>query len=149
MWRILGRTAHLWSFWFYKLVSNAHTKIIKFNHTRIGEWILGDKILLLETIGIKSKKVRKTPLTYVFYNGAYVVAASYSGNEKTPDWFYNLNSGDVFITVDSVRLKVNPELISHDQKSFYWNLLDEHYPTFKQYRDRSNRDIPLIKLTKV
>ena len=34
------------------------------------------------------------------------------------------------------------------RKEFYWSLLDQVYPTFKTYRERADRDIPLIKFIK-
>ena len=79
MWRLLGKSAHLWPEWFYKLISKIHSKIIRFNHTFLGEKIIGDHILLLETIGSKTKQLRKTPLTYANCENDYIVAASYSG----------------------------------------------------------------------
>ena len=40
------------------------------------------------------------------------------------------------------------EEIQLDNKEFYWSLLDEVYPTFKTYRERTDRDIPLIRFIK-
>ena len=37
MWRLLGKSAHLWPEWFYKLISKIHSKIIRFNHSFLGE----------------------------------------------------------------------------------------------------------------
>ena len=42
MWRLLGKSAHLWPEWFYKLISKIHSKIIRFNHSFLGEKIIGD-----------------------------------------------------------------------------------------------------------
>ena len=134
MWRLLGKSAHLWPEWFYKLISQIHSKIIRFNHSFLGEIIIGDHILLLETIGSKTNKLRKTPLTYANYKNDYIVAASYSGNNKTPDWFFNLSSKNPFITINNERFEVTYELIEYSEKEFYWSLLDEVYPTFQMYR---------------
>ena len=79
----------------------------------------------------------------------YIVAASYSGNDKTPDWFYNLSSNNLFITINNKRFQASYELIGSSEKEFFWNLLDEVYPTFQMYRKRTDRDIPLIKFSKV
>ena len=110
--------------------------------------IIGDQILLLETLGNKTNKIRKTPLTYANHNEDYIVAASYSGNDKTPDWFYNLSSNNLFITINNRRFQASYELIGSSEKEFFWNLLDEVYPTFQMYRNRTDRDIPLIKFSK-
>ena len=148
MWRLLGKTAHLWPSWLYKIISKTHSKIMRLNHTHLGEMIIGDQILLLETLGNKTNKIRKTPLTYANHNEDYIVAASYSGNDKTPDWFYNLSSNTLFITINNRRFQASYELIGSSEKEFFWNLLDEVYPTFQMYRNRTDRDIPLIKFSK-
>ena len=148
MWRILGKVAHLWPTNFYRLISKIHSKIIKFNHTKAGEYILGDHILLLETIGNKSQKLRKTPLTYAEHKNSYIVAASFSGNDNTPDWYFNLFTSPPYITVNDSRFEVVVEEIQLENKEFYWSLLDEVYPTFKTYRQRTDRDIPLIRFIK-
>lgn len=148
MWRILGKVAHLWPKNLYRIISKIHSKIIKFNHTKAGEYILGDHILLLETIGNKSQLLRKTPLTYAEHNDSYIVAASFSGNKNTPDWYFNLFTSTPYITVKNSRFQVIVDEIELDNKEFYWSLLDQVYPTFKIYRERADRDIPLIKFTK-
>ena len=149
MWKIFGKIAHLWPTWFYKFVSQFHSKIIKFNFTKIGKKILGDQILLLETIGNKTKKVRKTPLAFVQIEKYYLVAASYSGSNKTPDWLYNLTTPTVFITVDGERFNAEYEFVDETKKLEMWKHLDNLYPTFKNYRKRTKRNIPLIKFSKV
>ena len=148
MWRILGKVAHLWPKNFYRIISKIHSKIIKFNHTKAGEYILGDHILLLETIGNKSQKLRKTPLTYAEHNDAYIFASSFSCNMNTPDLYFNLFTSAPYITVKNSRFQVIVEEIELDNKEFYWSLLDQVYPTFKTYRERADRDIPLIKFIK-
>ena len=148
MWRILGKVAHLWPKNLYRIISKIHSKIIKFNHTKAGEYILGDHILLLETIGNKSQLLRKTPLTYAEHNDSYIVAASFSGNKNTPDWYFNLFTSTPYIIVENSRFQVIVEEIELDNKEFYLSLLDQVYPTFKIYRERADRDIPLIKFTK-
>ena len=149
MWRLLGKSAHLWPEWLYKTVSKIHSKIIKFNHSFLGEKLIGDHILLLETIGSKTNQLRKTPLTYANCENDYIVAASYSGNDKTPDWFYNLSSSNPYITINNERFEATYELIESSDKEYYWSLLDQVYPTFQMYRKRTDRDIPLIKFSKV
>ena len=104
---------------------------------------------MLETIGNKTKKLRKTPLAYVKVEEFYLVAASYSGSDKTPDWFFNLNTTSVYITIDGVRFEATYELVDDISKSEMWKHLDDLYPTFKNYRKRTKRNIPLIKFSKV
>ena len=149
MWRLLGKSFHLWPKWLVKLITRIHSKLIKFNHTKIGNFILGGNILLLETQGIKSNKIRKVPLTYTEIKGGYLVAASYGGRDQSPSWYYNIQQNDAFVTVDNERFKVSYEIIKQNEVEYYWKKLTEIYPTFQLYRNRTDRDIPLIKLIKV
>jgi len=59
------------------LITFLHVKSIKFNHSKIGNFLIGSHILLLETRGVVTNKIRKTPLTYAKTEKGYVVAASY------------------------------------------------------------------------
>ena len=119
---------------------------MKFNHTFIGRKLIGENILLLETIGRKSNKIRKTPLTYVEIDGGYLVAASYGGRDKTPDWFFNINTDKVKIFVNKEYKDAKPLIIDELEKEEYWKLLTDFYPTFNLYRSKTDRDIPLVKL---
>ena len=135
--------------WLVKLVTSVHTKLIRFNHTKIGNFILGGDILLLETIGSHSNMVRKVPLTYTKIDSGYLVAASYGGRDNSPSWFYNITKNEGFVTVESKRYKVRSEIIQKDKREYYWNKLIKIYPTFQIYRDRTDRSIPLVKLIRV
>ena len=82
-----------------KLVTKIHTRLIRFNHTKIGSIILGGNILLLETKGRNTNLIRKVPLTYVELSDSYLVAASYGGRDVHPEWFLNIqiNNGNVVV----------------------------------------------------
>ena len=119
---------------------------MKFNHTFIGRKLIGENILFLETVGRKSNKLRKTPLTYVEIDEGYLVAASYGGRDKTPDWFFNINTDKVKIFVNKEYKDAKPLIIDEFEKEEYWKLLTDFYPTFNLYRSKTDRDIPLVKL---
>ncbi len=132
-----------------KLVTLIHSKLIKFNQTKIGSFVLGGNILLLETIGKKSNKVRKVPLTYVDIKNGYLVAASYGGRDNSPVWYYNIKDNEGYVTVNKNRYKVKSEIVKDEDSEKFWNKLLSIYPTFNIYRARTERKIPLIKLIKV
>lgn len=132
-----------------KLVTLIHSKLIKFNQTKIGSFVLGGNILLLETIGKKSNKVRKVPLTYVDIKNGYLVAASYGGRDNSPGWYYNIKDNEGYVTVNKNRYKVKSEIVNDEDSEKFWNKLLSIYPTFNIYRARTERKIPLIKLIKV
>ena len=105
--------------------------------------------MLLETIGKKTNKIRKVPLTYVEIKNGYLVAASYGGRDNSPGWYYNIKDKQGYVTVNKEKYKVHPEIVKDEEFEYFWNKLLAIYPTFNLYRARTERNIPLIKLIKV
>ena len=90
--------------------------------------------------GIKSKVLWLASTTHDF--------GKIPKNEPAKFQFGFINISDTPITIDNVRFEAKYELIDTSEKEYYWGLLDEVYPTFQMYRNRTSRDIPLIKFTK-
>jgi deazaflavin-dependent oxidoreductase (nitroreductase family) len=107
----------------------------------------GMPILLLNTVGRKSKKKRTTPVMYIRDGENYVITASNSGNENAPGWFYNLQSTPrVTIEVPGNQLQVISSLISPEEKHRLWAQLIDRAPFFDGYRKKTTREIPMILL---
>ena len=115
----------------------------------MGSFVIGSNILLLETRGVVTGKIRKTPLTYAKTNKGYVVAASYGGRDEIPQWFHNLQDNENYITVDNIRIKVKHNIIPVANQESYWLKLVKVYKTFEQYKVRTERDIPIVEFIKV
>ncbi|MGW2858153.1 nitroreductase/quinone reductase family protein, partial [Streptomyces sp. NPDC001215] len=47
-------------------------------------------VIILTTKGVKSGKIRKTPLMRVEHNGSYAVVASNGGAHAHPSWYRNV-----------------------------------------------------------
>jgi deazaflavin-dependent oxidoreductase (nitroreductase family) len=107
----------------------------------------GMPILLLNTVGRKSKKKRTTPVMYIRDGENYVITASNSGNVHAPGWFYNLQSTPrVTIEVPGNQLQVISSLIPPEEKHRLWAQLIDRAPFFDGYRKKTTREIPMILL---
>jgi hypothetical protein len=51
--------------------------------------------------------------------------------------------------VESTRLKVKHEIIPLENRAPYWEELIKVYKTFEQYKEKTQREIPLVEFTKV
>lgn len=132
-----------------RTITFLHVKSIKFNHSKLGILIIGSNILLLETKGVLSGKIRKTPLTYAKTKHGFIVAASNGGRDDIPNWFNNLQENDNYITVENIRFRVKHNLISSKEREHYWKLLISVYNTFEDYIERTKREIPLVEFIRV
>jgi len=54
-----------------------------------------------------------------------------------------------YITVENIRMRVKHEIIPLEDRKTYWDELVKVYKTFDQYKERTERDIPLVEFIKV
>ncbi len=107
----------------------------------------GMPVLLLNTVGRKSKKPRTTPVMYIRDGENYVITASNSGNDHAPAWFYNLQSSPrVTIEVPGKKLQVISSIVPPEEIKRLWAQLVAQAPFFDDYRKKTKREIPMILL---
>ena len=56
------------------------------------KWPGGFPIMVVETKGAKSNKIRNIPLIYVHKDGMPILVASLGGMPKNPNWYYNVKA---------------------------------------------------------
>ena len=114
----------------------------------------GVPTLLLTTTGRKSGELRRTALIYGRDGDDFVIVASKGGAPNNPLWFENL------VANPKVTLQVGAEIFSctastyaengmageHRQK--IWDSLVVIWPDFANYQVKTDRRIPLVKLTR-
>ena len=104
-------------------------------------------ILLLDTVGRKTSKVRTTPLLYVTDGEDYAVVASVGGAPKHPAWFLNLQANpETSVEVGDRKINVRAEVASPQEKPRLWEKLTEMYPTYNDYQQKTDREIPVVIL---
>jgi len=134
-----------------KLATRMITGTHEFWYRLTGGWvggnILGTPILLLETKGRKSGRVRTTPLLYLRDGDDMVVVASYGGSDHDPDWWRNLaDDPQATVQVMSDRTPVRAQRASATEKERLWPRLTRMYPQYDAYQRRTSRDIPVVIL---
>jgi deazaflavin-dependent oxidoreductase (nitroreductase family) len=105
-------------------------------------------VVILTTIGSKSRKVRKNPIMRIQEDGIYVAVASAAGSPKNPSWYSNL------LVHPEVRLQDGSEIhrlrareVFGEEKQRWWQVAERFWPHYPEYRERAaGREIPLILL---
>ncbi len=110
----------------------------------------GATALLLTVTGRTSGEPRRTALYYVADGERYVVVASQGGAPTDPQWYLNLQA-DPHVTV-----QVGPEVFDAvattagpDERQRLWELSVANWPAYEEYATRTEREIPVVLLTKV
>lgn len=114
-----------------------------------GKFLGGEPLLLLTTIGNKSKKKRTLPLIYLVDGDRLAIVASKGGSTEHPDWYKNLVA-DPHVEVQ-MGAKVEPYLATTADaatRAELWPRLCALYPSYQDYQDVTDREIPVVVLTR-
>jgi F420H(2)-dependent quinone reductase len=110
----------------------------------------GAPILLLTTIGRKSGEPRTMPLIYLADGDDLVLVASKGGMDHHPLWYSNLVANpDVKVEVGRERLAMRARTATVEEKARLWPPLVALFPDYQLYQDRTEREIPVVILSKV
>ena len=92
-------------------------------------------------------KPRGTAVFYLEDAGRLVVVASNAGADRDPAWWRNLQA-DPRATVDLAgeQVAVRSRRASADEADRLWPRFIAANPNFAAYRERANRDVPLVVL---
>ncbi len=110
----------------------------------------GTSVLLLTTTGRKSGEKRTTPLIYGRSGDDYLIVASKGGADEPPAWYLNLqaNPDDVEIQVKADRFKVRHRVAEGSERERLWKLMNEVWPDYDAYQTKTDRQIPVVVLSR-
>ena len=110
----------------------------------------GYPIVVITSVGAKSGKLRKNPVMRVERDGIYVAIASKGGADDQPEWYYNfLAHPQVELQDGAVRRTYKVELVEGVERADLWRLSVDTWPTYGEYQKKTDREIPVFKLTPV
>jgi deazaflavin-dependent oxidoreductase (nitroreductase family) len=107
-------------------------------------------MLLLTTTGRKSGLERTSPLGWVSDgNGGLLIAASASGAPGIPAWYHNLAAAPdkARIEINGATISVSAEQLHGTEREAAWQTLTAGIPRFGKYAEKTDREIPVIRLT--
>jgi deazaflavin-dependent oxidoreductase (nitroreductase family) len=115
---------------------------------RVGASLGGRPMLLLRTVGRRSRQPRTVALLYVRDREAYVVIASKGGAPQHPGWFHNLTAEpNVEIQVGRQRIPVRTRIAEGEERSRLWARADDvNQGQYTTYQARTKRPIPVVVL---
>jgi deazaflavin-dependent oxidoreductase (nitroreductase family) len=115
---------------------------------RIGASLGGRPMLLLRTVGRRTKQPRTAALLYVRDGAAYAVIASKGGAPHHPGWFHNLMANpEVEIQVGRERMPVRARVAEGKERSRLWARADKiNWGQYNAYQSRTTRVIPVVVL---
>ncbi len=115
-----------------------------------GNTMRGVPVIILWTLGRKTKTVRKTPLMRVRDGDQYAVVASQGGAPEHPVWYHNLVADPHVSLQDGGELHdYTSRTATAEEKAHWWPKATAVWPDYDAYQQKTERDIPLVILEPV
>ncbi|MEB3033283.1 nitroreductase family deazaflavin-dependent oxidoreductase [[Mycobacterium] nativiensis] len=109
----------------------------------------GAPVLLLTTVGAKSGQPRTSPMMYLPEGDRIIVFASNEGKDNHPSWYHNLRANpSATVEVGTETYPVTATEITGAEHDRLYAIQAERYPGFATYRERTDRIIPVIELSR-
>lgn len=132
-----------------RFLRRAHAGLYRATGGRVGHRVPGHPpMLLLTHLGARSGKRRISGLTYMPYDGSFVVVGSYGGGPRSPGWVYNLRAfPDVEIQVGPEKINVHAREAGEGERQRLWAQAARYHPAWGLFQQRTLRALPIVVLT--
>lgn len=130
-----------------RIFTGLHGSIYKLTKGKVGGKMAGGNIIVLETKGRKSGKVRQRPLIALDHPDGWAIVASFSGHDEHPGWFHNLQADPTAtIRLGSDSYRVKARVTSGGERTELWDKLTAIYADYDEYQAVTERKIPVVVL---
>jgi len=120
------------------------------NAGKVGGPFAGKSLLLLHTIGAKSKQPRINPVACIQDGNRLVIIASKGGSSTNPDWYYNILANPlVSVETGTEQFQARASIAVEPERTRLYDRMVEMMPGFAEYQRKTTRVIPVIILTPV
>jgi deazaflavin-dependent oxidoreductase (nitroreductase family) len=120
------------------------------NAGKVGGPFEGKTLLLLHTIGAKSGKEHVNPVACLEDGGSLVIIASMGGAPMNPAWYHNIVAHPrVTVETGTEKFQATAEITTEPERTRLYEKMIQMMPGFAEYREKTTRVIPVIKLTRV
>jgi len=127
----------------------AHEALYQASGGRVGHHVPGrPPMLMLYHVGAKTGERRASGLTYMPYDGSFVVVGSNGGGARNPGWVHNLRAfPDAEIQVGPRKIKVHAREPGDGERQRLWAQAAEYHPAWGRFQQGTPRTLPIVILT--
>lgn len=132
-----------------KRLSTLHTALFRITGGKLGKRLVDNDMLLLTTVGSKTGEAHTVPLLYLRDEDDVIIIASWGGRPSNPQWYGNL------VAEPNVRMQVLGEVTdvvartaNPTERARLWPMIEAAYDGYTEYQSRTDRQIPVVILTR-
>jgi deazaflavin-dependent oxidoreductase (nitroreductase family) len=132
-----------------RVLSRLHARVYRATGGRgVGRWF-GVPLAVIETVGRRSGKLRRTPVIYVEHGDDVLVMAANGGSDRTPAWWLNMRAAGRGTLILHGRAR---EVVAREaggvEREELWRVFAGAYPAVDEYVTFTERELPLVVLSR-
>jgi deazaflavin-dependent oxidoreductase (nitroreductase family) len=133
--------------WLLSLITRLHRFAYLATDGWIGSRTISMRFLVLFHLGRKTGLERITPLLCIVEDTRWIVIGSNAGDDRPPAWWLNLqHKPEVQVQYRRERVDVQAREVEDSEYDALWAKLQSAYPYYDNYRQRTDRKIPIVVL---
>jgi deazaflavin-dependent oxidoreductase (nitroreductase family) len=133
-----------------RFMSRLMSPLVMRIHRLSGNKFGGMDLLYLSTTGARSGKRRTTPVVrFDGGEGRWLIVASAGGAATHPAWYHNIvaHPDQVWAEVGGTEHRVAVEQLDGEERERAWATVVRQAPRFDGYRGKTDRQMPVLRLT--
>lgn len=128
-----------------KYFGRTHIWVYRRTNGRLGAKLLWFPAALVTTTGRMSGLPRTTATLYLRDGERVILPASFGGRDHNPMWYRNIEANPhVHVQVRGDSFDLVARDATSAERERYWRWLIRIYPPYRNYRDATDRVIPLV-----
>jgi len=131
-----------------KSLSTLHKILYRTTRGFVGRRLVDNDMLLLTTTGTTTGTKHTVPLLYLTDGEDLIVIASYGGRAAHPQWYRNL------VATPAVSAQIlgrtttrEAATMTSEERDEWWPKIVNAYSDYEAYQSRTDRAIPVVRLT--
>ena len=134
---------------FSRAAMSLHTQLIRRTGGKVGAQMFKQPMMLLTTTGRRSGQPRVTPLLCIRDGDRYLAIGSNGGDDRAPHWVRNLQANpEASIELEGETIPVRARIAAPEEKQILWPKVVAAYKGYANYQRKTDRDIPVVILTR-
>lgn len=107
----------------------------------------GMPVIVVDNVGAKSGKLRKTPVMRVEHGGSYAAVASAGGAPRNPVWYGNMKKNPhVEVRDGQAKGRYVAREVDGEERAEWWERSVTAFPPYAEYEQKTDRTIPVLVL---
>jgi deazaflavin-dependent oxidoreductase (nitroreductase family) len=128
-----------------RLFTTFNAWLLRITKGGLGGKMGSQTILLLRTMGRKTKQVREIPIAYFEYGNAYLIVASNWGKDVQAGWYFNLKENPAAqLEIHGKVIDVLAREAEGDEYEKLWGFVSQRHPPYLDYQKMTTRHIPIL-----